>query len=192
MDIPLGARPRPNRAPWLIGAIIVVLLLGFFYIGARAGGTPTVTLTTDKQAIGRETSVQVVASEPVRGLVTVSVALVQGDNRIQLAEESFDPQPAHWPWGDKTDESTLALYVGKQHQPALNEGAGDDRGTGHRCLDLVVRGPGETVERRELPVRLTPPALAVTAREIYVTQGGAEVVTYTVGPTSVRDGVKVG
>ena len=191
MDIPLGTRPKPNRAPWLIGALILALLLGFFFVGARAGGKPTITLKTDKPAVGRETSVNVVAREPVRGLVNVSVALVQGDTRLPIAEESFAPQPAWSPWGPKTDESTLAVFVGKKHQPALVEGPA--------TIEVAASGAStwlfsaqETVERLEIPVRLTPPALAVTTREIYVTQGGAEVVTYTVGPTSIRDGVQAG
>ncbi len=191
MDIPLGGRPKKNRGPLLIFVVMVILAAAFFYVGFRVGGKPTVSLTTDKSAIGKQTSVTVVVREPLRGLVNVSVALVQNDKSIQLAEETFAPQPAWWPWGPKTDESTLPLFVGKTHQPSLKEGTATIRivATGAATWLYQAR---ETVEERPLPVRLTPPALEVTAREIYVRQGGSEAVTYTVGPTSVRDGVQAG
>ncbi len=48
------------------------------------------------------------------------------------------------------------------------------------------------VRELRLPVRLVPPELAVLSTQNYVTQGGAGVVVYRVGETSVEDGVQAG
>ena len=50
----------------------------------------------------------------------------------------------------------------------------------------------ETVESRELPVRLVPPKLAVVSRHHYVNLGGAEMVVYRVTPADATSGVQVG
>ena len=169
----------------LLGIGVVV------FAGLSVGGRPSVQITTDKPAIGREAAVDVKVREPGRGLVRIAVALVQGQQRIELAEKTFTPRSAWWPWGPKTDESVLSLVVGKDHQPVLSEG--------HATIEVIASGAStwmfdgpQTEERTSLPVRLTPPPIAVTTTEVYVTQGGAEVVTYTVGETSVRDGVLAG
>jgi murein DD-endopeptidase MepM/ murein hydrolase activator NlpD len=39
---------------------------------------------------------------------------------------------------------------------------------------------------------LTPPSLNVTSTQVYVAQGGCEVVTYRVGESAVRDGIRAG
>ena len=191
MDIPLGGRPKPSRAPWFIAAFMLAVTVVFVSAGLRTGGTPTISITTNKPAVGRDTEVDVVFREPKRGLVEVRAALVQGDLRVPLIEETYVPLSAWFPSGDKTEASTFKFRIGKDHQKGLTEGPA--------TIELSAAGAstwmfaGQLVEERKvLPVRLTPPALAVTAREIYVTQGGAEVVTYTVGPTAVKDGVQAG
>jgi murein DD-endopeptidase MepM/ murein hydrolase activator NlpD len=52
--------------------------------------------------------------------------------------------------------------------------------------------PDPTVVERRLPVRLYPPELSLLSIQNYVSQGGAGVVVYRVGETSVRDGVQAG
>jgi len=43
-----------------------------------------------------------------------------------------------------------------------------------------------------MPVRLTPPSLQVASTKTYAAQGGCEAVTYRVGESSSRDGVRSG
>ena len=50
----------------------------------------------------------------------------------------------------------------------------------------------ETVEKRELPVRLAPPKIAVVSMHHYVNLGGAEMVVYRVTPADAASGVQVG
>lgn len=191
MDIPIGSRPKPNRAPWLITGLMLVVAGVVVSAGLRTGGKPEIEMATDKEAIGRETMGTVMVKEPRRGLVSVRVRLSQGALDVTLADEAFEPQSAWWPSGPKTETFTVPFKVGKDHQPELKAGPA--------TIEVVARGAStwmfgaqEAQAQRTLPVRLSPPTLSVTAREIYVTQGGAEVVTYTVGETSVRDGVQAG
>ena len=191
MDIPLGSRPKPNRIPQLLGLMVVLGLAGALYLGFRVGSPPEVSIAPQATAIGKTTAVLVRAREPARGLVKLTVALVQGDSRIDLVEESFAPQSIFTPWGPKTDEADRPLRVGKDHQPSLQEGPATIEVVATGASTWLFAGP-ETVERSELIVRLKPPSLSITASEIYVTQGGAEAVTYSVGATAVRHGVKAG
>ncbi|MEO1336489.1 MAG: hypothetical protein AAFV29_12640, partial [Myxococcota bacterium] len=191
IDIPLGARPKPNRTPWLIGGVILIAAAGLLYTGLRAGGQPTIEITAAKEAVSKETTVDVVVREPTRGLAAFDVVMQQNDKTFELVKESFDPQPAWASWEPKIDEQRVTLKVGKAHQTALEEGP--------VTIEVRVSGAGtwlysapEATASKTLQVRLTPPALAVTASEVYVMQGGAEVVTYTVGPTAVKDGVQAG
>ncbi|MFO7693983.1 MAG: M23 family metallopeptidase [Vicinamibacterales bacterium] len=50
----------------------------------------------------------------------------------------------------------------------------------------------DTVETRELAVRLAPPKLAVVSRHHYVNLGGAEMVVYRVTPADAASGVQAG
>ena len=191
MDIPLGARPKPNRAPLLIGVPLLVAAALAVYTGLRAGGVPEIEITLDKPAVGRSGLATVDVREPVRGVVSVELFLVQGERRTSLAQKTFVPQPAWMPWGEKTDAATLASKFGKDHQTDLEEGTAIIEVSASGASSWLSAAP-TAVAQREVVVRLTPPPLSVTTREIYVMQGGAELVTYTVGKTAVKDGVQAG
>ncbi len=191
VEIPLGASRKPNRTPWLIAILLIAALAAAGYAGISVGGTPSIELVADKGAIGKETVFSAVVREPRRGLVTVVAVLRQGGAETVLDEQRFAPQALWAPWSRKTEEVRLELKVGKNHQSNLEEGPAtvEIRATG---ASTWVLPPPELIEAQTLPVRLRPPPIAVTAQRIYVRQGGAEAVTYTVGPTSVKDGVMVG
>jgi len=55
-----------------------------------------------------------------------------------------------------------------------------------------LRHPDPVVKELRLPVRLSPPALALLSSQHYVAQGGSGIVVYRAGSTSVRDGVRAG
>ena len=55
-----------------------------------------------------------------------------------------------------------------------------------------LRHPAPVVTEETFQVRLTPPTLGVTSTFHYAKQGGCEVVTYRVGESSVKDGVRAG
>ena len=193
MDIPLGSRPKPSRAPWFILGFGLIVFGVAAYTGLRVGAPPVISISPAPKVVGREASITVTVVEPNRGLVTVAVALVQGAERIVLAEETFAPQPAWIPWGPKTGESKRSLFVGKDHQPALKEGPATIEVRASGAPTWLFDGP-QVIDKHELTVRLTPPSIVVAtaANEINPVQGGVEAVVYTVGSTSVKDGVVAG
>jgi murein DD-endopeptidase MepM/ murein hydrolase activator NlpD len=73
----------------------------------------------------------------------------------------------------------------------LRDGPAQLRVTASRDVLFGIRR-AETVESREIAVRLTPPKLAVVSRHHYVNLGGAEMVVYRVTPADAASGVQVG
>jgi murein DD-endopeptidase MepM/ murein hydrolase activator NlpD len=170
---------------FLLGTAL--LLLG----GLRNGPAPTISIRPERAAIGRKATVEIEVTEPKRGFAAVEVDLVQGTNRMPLVAEKFATPPGWKIWRRGLGAKTWKLEVGKGALPALVEGP----------AQLVVRAAPAPAWFRStdpasaeivLPVRLVPPALGVLSSQHYVAQGGAEVVVYRVGATSVRDGVEVG
>lgn len=190
----LGRTKKKGGAKKVLGALAVLIVLAGLGFGAvvtfRAGGVPTVELTHDKPAIGKKTTFTVSAAEALRGLTSVRVELRQAGRTVKLTEQAFAPQPP-WGLGPKTAQHALDVDVGKLNVDGLIEG--------EATVVAIVEGAGTwlkaapTAEAQvTLPVRLTPPAVEIRARNIYPAQGGSEVVIYSVGETAVRHGVQAG
>jgi len=98
------------------------------------------------------------------------------------------------PWafsGSPTGSETLRLTLGREVQKNLKQQPATLRVTATRAPSFL-RHPDPVVRELTLPVRLTPPTLAVVSSFTYVSQGGCEAVVYRVGETSVKDGVAAG
>jgi murein DD-endopeptidase MepM/ murein hydrolase activator NlpD len=193
MELLLGPRRRPGRSRFK--RILWVVLVPALVVGGvhsfRVGREPTVSIQPKLRAVGPRTEVQIEAFEPGRGLVSVRVEAVQGNRKVELASESFKPQSAIWPWGTKTTSTAFSVVVGRTVDPALQEGSLSIEVTVERAGTWLL-SPEPTVTTSSLAVRLAPPHLQVTTSQMYVAQGGAEVVGYEVSETSVRDGVRAG
>ena len=83
------------------------------------------------------------------------------------------------------------MDVGRDTLADLKPGNATVRVTAHR-VGSWLRHPDAVVEQISLPVRLSPPPLQITSTQVYVAQGGCEVVVYRVGDTCVKDGVRAG
>jgi murein DD-endopeptidase MepM/ murein hydrolase activator NlpD len=141
--------------------------------------------------IGKRTPVKVELSEPRRGLTHVKIELIQGDKAATLAEKRYPFSSQFSFWSSKNEKDVLLAEAGRQALPSLKGGAAIIRVTADRA-GTWLRHPDATVQEISLPVRLTPPTLQVTSIQTYVTQGGCEAVTYRVGDSTVRDGVRAG
>ena len=174
--------------------LVLVLVVGFVFAvrGAlRAGPAPELTLSSAAKAIGAKTPITVMASEPTRGLTGLKVEFIQGDRVETIASKSFEPVASWAFWGSKTANETVRFDVGKDVQKNLKQLPATIRVTATRAGSWF-RHPDPVVQELVLPVRLTPPSLAVLSSFTYVSQGGSEAVVYRVGETSVKDGVKAG
>lgn len=174
--------------------LLLLFVLGLAWVALltlRVGPSPTAEISTDRPGIGRQTRAVATFREPVRGLGKIRLELTQGERTEVVAESELEPRPAWRFWGALTPEATLEAEVGRDAIAWLREGPAR--------LRAVAEPPGTWLRRAtptileiELPVRLSPPPLAVLSDGHYPAQGGAEVVVYTVGSTSVRDGVEAG
>ncbi len=157
----------------------------------RVGTVPVLEIQPAVPALGARTPVVVTASSPGRGLSGLRLELVQGDRTHVIEGRSYRPLP---PWafgGERTEHDQIDAVVGHQALADLREGEAVLRATATRP-GTWLRSPAPTVRELRLPVRLFPPELSLLSTQNYVTQGGAGVVIYRVGETSVRDGVQAG
>ena len=176
--------------PILLIAVFLVLACaaqGFFC----AGGAPDVQIKPSMSAIGMRTPVTIEISEPRRGLTFVKVELVQGDKAATVAQKSYAPSSQFIFWGSRTAKDVLQTEMGRKLLPGLTGGSAIIRITAGRA-GTWLRHPAPVIEEVSLPVKLIPPSLQVTSSKTYVAQGGCELVTYRVGESAVRDGVRSG
>jgi hypothetical protein len=175
----------------LLGLILLAGLVVGFRAAFRTGAAPEIAIEPGAKAIGARTPVAVTVSEPVRGLTSVRVELIQGDKTRPLVAKTYTPAPA-WGWGgSKTDKDALRVEVGRDVQKDLKQAPATIRVTAERAGSWF-RHPAPVVKETTLQVRLTPPSVAPLSTFTYVKQGGCEAVVYRVGETSVKDGVQAG
>jgi murein DD-endopeptidase MepM/ murein hydrolase activator NlpD len=178
-----------HRPLILIPGLILAAFLGLGVF--RIGGPPSIKIEPSMPAIGKRTLFKIVLSEPRRGLTHVKVELLQGDKTAMLADKTYPLSSQFFFWHPKTDKDTLTVEAGRQVLPSLTGGTASIRVTAGRA-GTWLRHPDPKVEEVLLPVRLTPPSLQITSTQTFVAQGGCEVVTYRVGESAVRDGVRAG
>ncbi|MBZ0114608.1 MAG: M23 family metallopeptidase [Thermoanaerobaculia bacterium] len=186
---PGTASPIRRRATLRV-VLLLSLALAFWSLLGRAP-QPQLQMTTSLPGIGPSTEIAATAEESRFGLTSLEVQLEQGEHREVVGMETFDPRPLFWPWGGKTARSTLRVRVGSAHQEWLTDGEATLRVRAKRHAG-PLRGD-KFVERVEvLPVRITPPQLAILSTQTWVRQGGSETVVYSVESTAVRHGVRAG
>ncbi|MDR0843441.1 MAG: hypothetical protein LBP68_08495, partial [Acidobacteriota bacterium] len=174
----------------IIIALVVLATVGVAVF--HVGSTPDIDIRPAMTVIGKRTPVAVNVIAPRRGLTRVQVELVQDGKAVTLADKTYEPS-SQVPFlgGSGTEKDELAVEAGLQSFPGLQGGDAVIRVTAGRA-GTWLRSPSDVVEELTLPVRLTPPTLQVTSTQTYVSQGGSEVVTYRVGESATRDGVRAG
>ncbi len=190
-DAPLGERRSGSKLKRALVILSLPVLAAAALATLRIGPAPAVSLEADLPGIGRSTPVRATFEEPVRGLTELRLELIQGERVVELAEESHAPRPPWAFWGRRTGRAVLEAEVGSDTVEDLRAGDATLRASAARA-GTWLRRPEPVVEELTLPVRLTPPPLSVLSSQHYPTQGGAEVVVYRVGESSVRDGVEAG
>lgn len=162
--------------------VLIVIALGAIAAGGyfaqkelRLPAPATVELLSNKPAIGPRTVFTVKASEPVHGIESTSV-LADGAGLVQQVIAV---------------DGNGEFAIGKDSHPQLKPGPLTIT-VAVQAFGTKVRKPDAVVVTKVFDVKLDPPSLASTSSFIHPSQGGAEVVVYEVGPSSVRDGVQAG
>jgi murein DD-endopeptidase MepM/ murein hydrolase activator NlpD len=171
--------------------LALALVVAALVLTLRVGPLPSVEIRGEAKAIGRSTVVEVVASAGDRGLAGLRVELEQAGTKQVVARRTHRPLP---PWalgGERTQADRLSVDVGRNAVPGLVEGDAVVRVVAERA-GTWLRHPAPAVKEIRLPVRLTPPSLALLSSQHYVAQGGSGVVVYRAGATAVRHGVRAG
>jgi len=185
-----------RSGPGLMPRVLLVLVLACGVVVAlrgafRAGPAPDITIVPAAKAIGARTPVTVNAVEAERGLTGIKVEFVQGDRTETIVAKTYAPDRPWAFWGSRTGADTIKFELGREVQKNLKQLPATIRVTATRAGSWL-RHPDPVVQEIVLPVRLTPPSLAVVSSFTYVSQGGCEAVVYRVGETSVKDGVRAG
>jgi murein DD-endopeptidase MepM/ murein hydrolase activator NlpD len=174
--------------------LLLLVLVGLAWgvvASLHVGSVPELKLLAARPGIGRHGPVTASVQTSGRGLNRVTIALVQQDRVRVVAEKAYTPRPAWAFWGPRTLTDSFQLDVGRDSIPDLRPGQATIRITAERA-PTWLRSPAPAVQELTLPVRLVPPALYVLSSQHYLGQGGAEVVVYRVGESSVKDGVQAG
>ena len=180
---------RSRRWP----VLLLALALGAVALTAwRIGPSPALHIEAELPAIGPRTPVNMTAQAPGgRGLSSLELTLVQGDQSSVLLQQDIEPRPAWAFWGPRTLTFEETVDIGAEVLPDLQSGEATLRWTAQRAATWLRR-PDPIVHEVTLPVVLTPPSLEVLSQPVTVDQGGAGVVVYGVGDAAVRHGVQWG
>ncbi len=172
-------------------ALLALALFGGLFLAFWPGPSPVVEVIPSRPGVGRAgTTVVVRAREGARGVTFIRVEAVQSGNAVLLAEREF-PASSMWIWKKGEVETEVPVVVGPESVPGLAEGQLTLRvealGTG-----AWLRGPRAAIQELPLPVRLTPPQLAVTSHQNYAAQGGSGIVVYRVDASALENGGRHG
>jgi hypothetical protein len=179
----------------LLRVVLVLLLLPILLIIGvallRVGPAPEIDIKADRPGIGHRTQITVHVEEPTRGLGVVKVELQQ-ETLDQVVAQRTDRPKKFWAfWGAVPHPSHEITFTVGRETAGLRPGTAIVRVTAERA-GTWLRHPAPVVQEKSFTVRFTPPTLERVSSEVYVNQGGSEVVVYRVGETAVRDGVQAG
>jgi len=183
---------RRGRARPLLILLVLTAAAALALIALRVGPEPAITLEPGRPGIGPATPVAVEVRAGGRGLGEVRLELHQEGRPPQVVvRREHEPRPAWAFWGPRTTEESFEAEVGGRTVEGLAEGEATLRVVAERA-GTWLRRPDPAVKEVTLPVRLSPPSLAVLSSQHYATQGGSGVVVYRAGEAAERSGVAAG
>jgi Peptidase family M23 len=178
---------------------LLVFIAGVVILGWKAFNTesPTIRLAGSVKGIGKQTVTEFTVQDKENALKNVSVVLQQGSRKfpVPLVSEIHNaPAPPWWKFWAKRPASSgdFKARIGQQSIPDLKEG--------QAALDIVAtnnswgrffRG-GRSELKVDLPVRFHPPEVQVLTSQVYVNQGGCDLVLFKVSPGTTESGIRVG
>jgi hypothetical protein len=182
-----------GRFTFLVVAVVLLVLLA---LGVKLASTaaPAIELTQRPRGIGRNTLVEFKVRDPKYRIKSVLVEVSQNGRTFNVPVQLGQVQTPGHHWWQRRPESVVGVgvFVGRKQIPDLQEG----RATLHIAATndswgRFFRG-GRSDVALDLPVRFSPPLVAVLTPQHYINQGGSELVIFRVSPGTVESGVQVG
>ncbi|HZI79609.1 MAG TPA: peptidoglycan DD-metalloendopeptidase family protein [Vicinamibacterales bacterium] len=171
----------------MIVLLAAVGLGGAWWWAGRMSG-PSIDLKRPDRFVGQSTSLELTLQAPEGRFSHASVTLAQ--NGV-----NHDVFTLAAPAGDAKKEAADRLYIiksiGRKTIPDLRSGPARITVRAARPVLYGLREI-ESVETRDVQVRLEPPQLGVLSTFHFINHGGSEVVVYRVTPEDVMSGVRVG
>ena len=182
---------------WIL--FLLVLIAGIIILGWKVFSheAPAIKLIGAVKGIGKQTAIEFTVQDKEYSLRNVSAVLQQGNRNfsVPLAGEIHNaPAPPWWKFWAKrpASRSDFKARIGQQSIPELKEG--------QAALDIVAinnswgrffRG-GRSELQLHLPVRFHPPEVQILTSQVYVNQGGCDLVLFKVSPGTTESGIQVG
>jgi uncharacterized protein YxeA len=163
-------------------ALAIVAVIATFLMSAA----PAVRFEPPVKAIGQDTPVKVVATSP-HGVRRVTAWVEQGGRRFQVFEstEATRRRPVFM---EDQPPKEFTFAAGKKTAPELKDGEA------RLIVEVVANDLGGKSAEAAAPVQVNtqPPVISADGFQHYINQGGAELVTFTVGGYWTEAGVRVG
>lgn len=191
-------RPRASSGKgWVL--LLLVLIAGLVILGWKAFSreAPVIKVSEPVKGIGNQTTIEFTVRDSEHAVRTVT-ADVRQENRsfsVPLSSEFHNaPSTPWWKFWARQPASSgvFKAQVGHQHIPDLKEG--------RATLEIVAtndswgrffRG-GRNQMSLDLPVRFHPPTIEILTRQVYVNQGGCDLLLFKVSQGTTKSGVQVG
>ena len=179
--------------------VFIVLLAALGILGWKllSHEAPVIQVNGQLKGIGKTTTVEFRVHDQEYQLKSVNVEIHQGDRSFTapVSSEIHNAPPAPWWkfWGKRPEsQGVFTARVGHDAIPDLKEG--------RAALEIVVRNDswgnflrgGRSEFKLEVPVRFEPPQISVLTPQVYVDQGGCDLVLFTVSPGTAESGIQVG
>ncbi len=178
---------------------LLVFIAGVVILGWKAFSheAPVIKLIGSVKGIGMQTVLEFTVEDKEYSLKNVSVVLQQGSRNFSIplvSEIHNTPAPPWWKFWAKRPASSgdFKARIGQQSIPDLKEGQATLAivATNH-SWGRFFRG-GRSELKRALPVRFHPPEIQVLTSQVYVNQGGCDLVLFKVSPGTTESGIRVG
>lgn len=182
-----------GRGPIFLAAILAVIILA---VGWKAlqNQAPAIILKQQPRGLGQSTKLPIEVRDSRYNVRGVSLDVVQNGNHIyHTATGAAAGARQGWKfWSRPESVLNWTPPLDRRLIPGLAEGTATVQITAtNDSWGRFFRG-GRSTLTLTLPVRFTPPQIAVLTTQHYINQGGCDMVVFHVSPGSVESGVQVG
>ncbi len=168
------------RRGWLLmGAVVLVAAGGVLAVVKFEGEVPSLSVTPEPKAVGREATFTVTAEDRRSGLSEVRAVIQQSGRTSTLLAEAF-PSGTH-----KVQRNLTIAPEGL----SLVDGEAMLR---VEARDRSWRGGNPNVLEAKVQIDTRPPTLSILSRFHYINQGGAGVVVFRASEPLIAGAVEVG